>query len=280
MSGKKTEKEIKMLFCTDGSEYAENAMRYAAILARALNASVTVFSAKEKELLPAYVVTNAISLLENLGIKAKPKISEAPPEEAIVEESYEHDIVVIGSHGVGGLLRFVFGSTSYKIIKHAHASVLVVRQRRDKIEKVLICITPEEHSFKVIRKGAEISRALNAEVCLISVAPEIPERVRRMLRSEAQRFGSLLENIFAHPHRLEEEALEKAKKILEKEFKMKVKTVLKEGDAADEIVKYAENNEFDLIILGSAESEKHVIGGVAEKVASYSATPTLILRKI
>lgn len=278
MSDMRMEKKMRMLFCTDGSEYAENAMRFGAIMAKALGAEVTVLSAKEKDLLPAYIVTNAISLLENLGIKARPKISDASPEEAIVEESYEHDIAVIGSHGIGGLLGFVFGSTSYKIIRHAISSVLVVRQRKDEIKKALICITPEEASFKVLRKGAEIAKALNVEICLITVAPELPERVKRMLRSEAQRFGSLLEDIFAHPHRLEEEALEKARKILKDEFEIRAKAVLKEGDAAEEIIRYAEEHGFDLIILGFAESEKHRIGSIAEKIAGSSNIPVLILR--
>jgi nucleotide-binding universal stress UspA family protein len=37
-------------------------------------------------------------------------------------------LIVVGSHGLGGIERFVLGSVSEKVLRHAHCSVLVVKQ--------------------------------------------------------------------------------------------------------------------------------------------------------
>jgi hypothetical protein len=37
-------------------------------------------------------------------------------------------LIVVGSHGLGGIERFVMGSVSEKVLHHAHGSVLVVKQ--------------------------------------------------------------------------------------------------------------------------------------------------------
>jgi len=274
----------KLLFCTDGSAYAENAMKFGAIIAKALGAEVTVFSVAEKDFSPAYAVTNAISLLSGLGVKAGPKIvSEAvhPPAEAIIEESFGYDAVVIGSHGTGGLIQYVFGSTSYKIIKHAPVSVLVVRSPREELRKILFCLGTSERSFKLLRAAGKIAKESKSELALISVAREIPERVKRMMSSEAQRFGNALEKIYAHPHRLDEESLEKGKKILESEFGMKAEAILREGDAGNEILAELEKGSYDLVILGAHdEGDKLRLGSVSNKVATYAKVPVLVLRKL
>lgn len=274
----------KFLFCTDGSAYAENAMKFGAILAKALQAEVTVFSVAEKDFSPAYAVTNAISLLAELGVKAGPKIvSEAvhSPEEAIIEESIGYYAIVIGSHGKGGLIQYVFGSTSYKIIKHASVSVLVVRSPRKGLKKILACLGTSEYSFKVLRAAGKIAKESKSEIALIAVAREIPERVKRMMMSEAQRFGNSLEKIYAHPHRLDEEALEKGKKILETEFGLKAEMILREGDAGNEILAELEKGDYDLVILGSHdEGDKLRLGSVSSKVATYAKAPVLVLRRL
>ena len=37
-------------------------------------------------------------------------------------------LIVVGSHGLNGIERFVMGSVSEKVLRHAHCSVLVVKQ--------------------------------------------------------------------------------------------------------------------------------------------------------
>ena len=53
------------------------------------------------------------------------------PAQQIVEfaASLDCDLVVVATHGLRGLARFVMGSVSEKVLRHAHCPVLVVRSK-------------------------------------------------------------------------------------------------------------------------------------------------------
>ncbi len=69
------------------------------------------------------------SMVEGLGVKAEARVVEGDATSAIVRtaEQINADMVVIGTHGRTGLTRMVLGSVTEKVIRSAHASVLVVR---------------------------------------------------------------------------------------------------------------------------------------------------------
>lgn len=55
------------------------------------------------------------------------RLTEAEAGEALVEESKEADLVVVGSHGRSGLRAAILGSVSRHVVDHAHCPVVVVR---------------------------------------------------------------------------------------------------------------------------------------------------------
>jgi nucleotide-binding universal stress UspA family protein len=65
------------------------------------------------------------------GKRASSEIREADPAVGILQviEDRDADLVVVGSEGLGAFERFLLGSVSEKILRHAHCSVLVVKQR-------------------------------------------------------------------------------------------------------------------------------------------------------
>lgn len=68
---------------------------------------------------------------------------------------------------------------------------------------------------------------------------------------------------------------------LGKEAGLKVKPVFLKGIPAEEILNYAENNDIDLIVMGTKGLrgiEKFLLGSVAENVIRHSKVPVLIVR--
>jgi len=70
--------------------------------------------------------------------RASLRIGEPPPWEYLVEgnasrkivstaEEWKADMIVIGSHGRGGIARALLGSTAESVIRHARVPVLTVR---------------------------------------------------------------------------------------------------------------------------------------------------------
>jgi nucleotide-binding universal stress UspA family protein len=69
-----------------------------------------------------------VSEAETSGISATTSIRTGSPAQQIVEEASEteNSIVVMGSHGAGGLKRWVVGSVADKVIRSARRPVLVI----------------------------------------------------------------------------------------------------------------------------------------------------------
>ena len=59
------------------------------------------------------------------------KVASGSPKGAILEEAeaFGADLIVVGSHGHGGLGRFLLGSVSHAVALHARCSVEIVRSR-------------------------------------------------------------------------------------------------------------------------------------------------------
>ena len=92
-----------------------------------------------------------------------------------------------------------------------------------------------------------------------------PTKVKEMMVKELRKRGN--------------EVLFKLEEKLQKP-KIKFKRVLVEGDPADEIIKVAENESANMLVMGSGKSkiDKHLLGSVTEKVV-HSAPCTVLLIK-
>ena len=74
--------------------------------------------------------------LENRFARHGPAVdhvfAQGDPAEEILRAAERHraDLIVMGSKGLTGLERYLLGSVSRKVARHASCSVLVVRSRR------------------------------------------------------------------------------------------------------------------------------------------------------
>ena len=62
------------------------------------------------------------------GIEVERKLVERDPGEALVAESAEADLLVVGSHGRTGFRAALLGSVSRHVVDHAKCPVVVVKQ--------------------------------------------------------------------------------------------------------------------------------------------------------
>ena len=152
---------MKILIATDGSDFSKAAIEKACeILAKGENDLVEVISVSAEVSNPGTepfaVSIEYIQEMEKIGreqatkfaseaeeiirgrfadssVQITTKIVRGSAGRAIIEEaeSWGADLIVVGSHGYGFWGRTFLGSTSDKVIHHAHCSVLVVRKKSD-----------------------------------------------------------------------------------------------------------------------------------------------------
>ena len=147
-----------ILVPTDGSELSNQAIEYAAALAKAVNAKLTVLTVT----MPYYgfVVEPGLSMtsigdyqkdaaklaMQYLDVaKDVAAAAQVPceavhfehvqPYQAIIDAAKERgcDLIVMASHGRRGLVAFVLGSETIKVLTHSTIPVLVVRPKLDSL---------------------------------------------------------------------------------------------------------------------------------------------------
>ena len=129
------------------------------------------------------------------------------------------------------------------------------------IRRILIPVDGSEHSFKAIEFSSVLAQQNDATVWLLHVAKieEIPEALLDYMRSEGVK-----ENPYAlYLQIAEDRVLIPAEDEAKRKGIKNIKKTCLQGDPAEEIVKFAKENEFDLIIMGSRGlgSEKSLMMG-------------------
>ncbi|MFO8055638.1 MAG: universal stress protein [Bacteroidales bacterium] len=152
---------MKILVCTDGSEYSQKALEKAAIIAGGCSvydlAVIHVYEDKFDFSFSAYgeetsitekemerfrelseshkekekkILSDALKFFEEKNIQARGILMEGHPAEAIVSVGCGEgfDMIIIGSRGRGGLKKVFLGSVSSAVVQEAEScSVLTVR---------------------------------------------------------------------------------------------------------------------------------------------------------
>jgi nucleotide-binding universal stress UspA family protein len=77
------------------------------------------------------LVEQIVKDLENAGFKASTAIKLGDVRECILDLAAEcqADLILVGSHGTGGIARFLLGSVAESVARHASCSVEIVRRR-------------------------------------------------------------------------------------------------------------------------------------------------------
>lgn len=75
------------------------------------------------------IVDRAADLFEERGIKIDKIVRSGSPADIICDYAEENnsDLIVVADKGLGGVKRFLLGSISDKVVRHAKTSVLVVK---------------------------------------------------------------------------------------------------------------------------------------------------------
>jgi nucleotide-binding universal stress UspA family protein len=138
-----------ILLATDGSPASKGASDEAIDLAVQTEARLLVVSVLGASSRPSEATAEAapVDSRDSLTTKAQVIVQRAKAAgadaaflvwdgdagEAIVAaaDSENADVIVVGSHGRSGVSRFLIGSVSDYVVRHAHCPVMVVRGRLD-----------------------------------------------------------------------------------------------------------------------------------------------------
>ncbi len=295
----------KILYPTDFSPSAEQALPYALFLARQFQAELHMLHAivlfEEDPYNPAYHFPDKEELYRKLSQLAQERMHSLldgrdmtgivlkqverrgiSASEVILDYAAEEDIdlIVMGTHGRRGLKHLLLGSVAEEVVRRAPCPVMTIRYQEelrpvDRFESILVPIDFSGYSRISLIHARELAQIYGARLHLLHVIEDIAIHPA-FYNAGVFSIKDLRPNI-------EDEARE----LLQKFFKttpgpeVEADFFVVYGRATREIPRFAEEHNSDLIIMsthGLTGLEHILIGSVTEKVVRYAPCPVLTLK--
>jgi nucleotide-binding universal stress UspA family protein len=271
---------MKILICSDGSTQAENAARFASIIAEGSQAETTILGITEKSAEDDRVfdsLRRSQQLLKEKGISAELIIKAGEPIEEIVRrtEDTAYDLVVIGAARKGTRGPFLMSAKAYKIIKAVAPPVLVVIGNRETLNRVLVCSGGEKFIDRAVEFTGAIAKATQASVTLFHVMAEPPPVYSDLIKMEED------VNLLLHSNSGLGQNLRREKEDLEK-MGVTSEVRLRHGLVISEVFKEVRRGDYDLVVTGSSPEggslRTYIMGNITREIVNRAECPVLVVR--
>lgn len=132
----------------------------------------------------AYLARVGESAAVSIGAGCVTHLLDGVPAEAVAEcaRSEGIELIVIASHGRGGVSRFWLGSVADALARRSPAPILLIRPPEDEMARVvaptvrnlLVPIDGSELSLAVLPVALSFARAMDSRITLLRVVPTMP----------------------------------------------------------------------------------------------------------
>jgi nucleotide-binding universal stress UspA family protein len=301
------EREMNLLYPTDGSEGAGRAGALLARLPLPVDARVTVLTAvpeanrvatlplegsitgalypqfaelaAEAEAAAMETAVAAAAPLRQRGVNAAVSVPQHAPAESILDqaEKVHAELIVMGSHGVGAVERFLIGSVSERVARYAHCSVLVARG--DRLGRAIVAVDDSESAEHALVALARLPLPADLEITLVHVLR--PDALPPALRlGPGLSGGALYDEYAGQYHALGGQIVEHALAQL-RQAGREGATQVRCGAPAEELIAAAQEIDADLIVVGAANKSalgRLFLGSVSGRVLTHAPWSVLVAR--
>ncbi len=262
----------------DFSKGANNALNYAIDIALNANSEILLLwvdtridgfapGGKNEERQDAKLELKSIisaKTEEHQGLEMSYKLRKGKvyQELALQAASCNTDLIIVGTHGIGGFEEFWVGSNAFKIISYAPCPVISVRTDFSKEGNIKSIVLPIDDSFDTTKKvpmAAKLALAFNAEIQVLAI-----------YYSELASLKKLTDTNIKETKRF----------LVGKGVITKYKTCLS-NNVSTSIVKFAENNSADLIVIMTDQDKasKDILMGInSQQIINRSSIPILSVK--
>jgi nucleotide-binding universal stress UspA family protein len=285
----------RILVATDFSDVSTWALRHAVTWAQHSGAQLTVLHVQEPPAVwadPYLGSYNITGLVEATWQAATQRLEEyvrqhVPPSVPVTRElmsgspskvieeyaaAAQADLVVLGTHGRGGISRLILGSVAERALRIARQPTLIVRQP-PKAEAA----DPEGPRLKHI-------------LCPVNYT-EVARAAFEHAASAARTFEARLTVVFAiEPDggapRVTPESVQRAEEMLQAwlpaatEVAFQIHPVVRHGNAAEQIIALAREASVDLVVIGAQHrrfADTTVLGVTTVRVTRHAPCPVLVV---
>ncbi len=285
---------MNVVLCSDGSDYAREAVSFLKRVPLAGVRRVALLTvipelgvlSLEENRFPDEIVQQAEELLSKEALRLA--ITDWSVQTCLRQGNVATEImraakelaanyVVVGSHGLGAVERFLLGSVSDEVANRAACSVLVVRPAADAKHpgplRVLLGYDGSENAGRCVDFVASLAEERKVSVRVVTVMPLIT-----MFRMDILQKQSVLWK------EEKEAASERLKRVCDRlsEHATEVSTSLNESSKeSDELIRATEEFEADMIVVGATGRrglERLALGSISGQVLHHAPCSVLVIR--
>lgn len=272
----------KILIPLDGSLLAEQVYPHVIEIARKFGSEINLVSVcepGETESVTAcelYINKEANQLrhiLEDQSLQVKATILEGNPGEKILEYAKQNlnDIIMLSSHGRSGIQPWSLGTTVDKILHITSIPLIVIRIQENSVlthtsifKRIMVPLDGSTAGASIIGYILELVQKIPAEVILIQVI----EKGHHLHTIGGLSYIQYKDQDLGLKRNTTQAYLENTAALF-RETQAHVTTIIKYGDPAEEIIKYATETDTTLIALTShihSVMETWFYGSVTHKI--------------
>lgn len=273
---------MKILVAANATSLADLAVQYGIMLTKQAKADLTIVHVirrpDEREVGSTFLKTQQ-KRIQEAGLTAEQILRVGFPAEQIVHLAYEgeFDLVVLGEGSKESLGRRMIAPTNERVIANAPCPVLIVKGEKKQADNFLILHSGQQglativrflqHAGKLIRKKSSVT--------LLHVMSQIGASYRVKdweLRAEAAELigKRSLEGVW----------LQEGLAALERARKIAAVPKIRHGLVIDEILGEVDQNDYDLVVLGSHHKEgwaSILVDDISKQVVAQVKCPVLVV---
>lgn len=211
------------------------------------------------------------------GVTVRSKVMVGPAAALLIEliDSERPDLVVSGSHGVGGVKKLVLGSVSRRLLSHSSAPLLLFREPPPAVTagvpEIVVAIDDSPDSARALEIAQPMAVAFGASLRLVHVVDTyLPNYGTIDTKAVLEQIGRRGEEIMR-------EARDRIAAPIDQVFEEIV-----EGDPGDELTRICRERRPLLVASGTRGLHGVAglfIGSVARDLVNHSESPVLVARR-
>ncbi len=270
---------MRLLVCVAGMPYAEPAVRLGDVIARITQSPITLLhiaSRKGDQATGERFLVQAREILPNQTVETRIRQGDITKEILAEVKEGNYDLVVVGANRAIGLKEHLLGSVTAQIIHRIPTSVLVARQVRPDLERVLICTGGLDVAERVIEAGAWLAKAASAQATLLHVVSPVASMYTGLDEIE-ETLSALLQTDTPTARHLRHGAEILAQQQVTADLKLRY------GVAATEIIRGTHEGDYDLIVIGAAGKSERlkrwILGDVTRQIVESAPRSVLVVKR-
>ena len=174
------------------------------------------------------------------------------------------DLIVMGTHGVSGIIEFFVGSNTYKVVTKSSCPVISVQGSTNRFgyNDILLPIDDSAHSRQKVNHAIVLAKQFASKLHILGIADKDADAVDMRL------FDSKIEQIVEYVHKC---------------GILCDKTTVKGANQAKITLEYANAHPIDLIVIMTDQDEGitgRLLGTYAQQIVNHSKIPVMSVHPV